>query len=101
MRKTNHMALSLPDHPLSLTAHTGPPPSIPGSLCSPVTPSVMLVRKLVAVLESIERLPMFLYDTPGSSYGLQVSEAGETEGKERPVGRPPNLSEFGGKIPLL
>ena len=34
----------------------------------------MLVRKLVAVLESIERLPMFLYDTPGSSYGLQVSE---------------------------
>ncbi|XP_071795349.1 E3 ubiquitin-protein ligase HECTD1-like isoform X3 [Asterias amurensis] len=37
-----------------------------------VTPAVMLIRKLVAVLESIERLPMFLYDTPGSSYGLQV-----------------------------
>ena len=36
-------------------------------------PSVMLIRKLVAVLESIERLPMFLYDSPGSSYGLQVS----------------------------
>ncbi|XP_022105219.1 E3 ubiquitin-protein ligase HECTD1-like [Acanthaster planci] len=37
-----------------------------------VTPAVMLVRKLVAVLESIERLSIFLYDTPGSSYGLQV-----------------------------
>ncbi|XP_030855099.1 E3 ubiquitin-protein ligase HECTD1 isoform X1 [Strongylocentrotus purpuratus] len=37
-----------------------------------VSPSVMLVRKLVAVLESIERLPLFIYDSAGSSYGLQV-----------------------------
>lgn len=36
-------------------------------------PAVALVRKLIAVLESIERLPLHLYDTPGSSYNLQVS----------------------------
>lgn len=32
----------------------------------------VLVQKLVSVLESIERLPVYLYDTPGSGYGLQV-----------------------------
>lgn len=32
-----------------------------------------LIRKLIAVLESIERLPLHLYDTPGSTYNLQVS----------------------------
>ena len=31
----------------------------------------ILVQKLVSVLESIEKLPVYLYDTPGS--GLQVS----------------------------
>lgn len=36
-------------------------------------PAVALVRKLIAVLESIERLPLHLYDTPGSSYNLQVT----------------------------
>ncbi|KAA8582413.1 hypothetical protein FQN60_009153, partial [Etheostoma spectabile] len=35
-------------------------------------PAVALIRKLIAVLESIERLPLHLYDTPGSSYNLQV-----------------------------
>ncbi|XP_037550875.1 E3 ubiquitin-protein ligase HECTD1 isoform X2 [Nematolebias whitei] len=35
-------------------------------------PAVALVRKLIAVLESIERLPLHLYDTPGSSYNLQI-----------------------------
>lgn len=34
--------------------------------------STALVRKLVSVLESVERLPVFLYDTPGSGYGLQI-----------------------------
>lgn len=33
----------------------------------------VLVQKLVSVLESIEKLPVYLYDTPGSGYGLQVS----------------------------
>lgn len=33
----------------------------------------ILVHKLVSVLESIEKLPVYLYDTPGSGYGLQVS----------------------------
>ncbi|CAF3926904.1 unnamed protein product, partial [Rotaria magnacalcarata] len=31
----------------------------------------ILIRKLVSILESIEKLPLFLYDTP-SSYGLQI-----------------------------
>ncbi|XP_072896168.1 E3 ubiquitin-protein ligase HECTD1 isoform X4 [Hemitrygon akajei] len=35
-------------------------------------PAVALVRKLIAVLESIERLPLHLYDSPGSSYNLQI-----------------------------
>ncbi|XP_014675759.1 PREDICTED: E3 ubiquitin-protein ligase HECTD1-like, partial [Priapulus caudatus] len=39
---------------------------------SAVSPSVALVRKLIAVLESIEKLPVYLYDAPGTSYGLQI-----------------------------
>lgn len=31
-----------------------------------------LVQKLVAVLESTEKLPVFMYDAPGSGYGLQI-----------------------------
>jgi E3 ubiquitin-protein ligase HECTD1 len=31
----------------------------------------ILIRKLVSILESIEKLPLYLYDTP-SSYGLQI-----------------------------
>jgi E3 ubiquitin-protein ligase HECTD1 len=31
----------------------------------------ILIRKLVSILESIEKLPLFLYDTP-SNYGLQI-----------------------------
>lgn len=37
-----------------------------------VNTSVILVHKLVSVLESIEKLPIYLYDSPGSCYGLQV-----------------------------
>uniref|UniRef100_A0A8C7QMZ8 E3 ubiquitin-protein ligase n=1 Tax=Oncorhynchus mykiss TaxID=8022 RepID=A0A8C7QMZ8_ONCMY len=37
-------------------------------------PAVALIRKLLAVLESIERLPLHLYDTPGSTYNLQVAK---------------------------
>ncbi|XP_018579699.1 E3 ubiquitin-protein ligase Ufd4 isoform X5 [Anoplophora glabripennis] len=32
----------------------------------------ILVHKLIAVLESIEKLPVYLYDNPGSGYGLQI-----------------------------
>lgn len=39
-------------------------------------PAVALIRKLIAVLESIERLPLHLYDTPGSLYNLQVRGVG-------------------------
>ncbi|XP_048585863.1 E3 ubiquitin-protein ligase HECTD1-like isoform X2 [Nematostella vectensis] len=34
------------------------------------TPAAILVRKLVAILESVEKLPVYTYDCPGS--GLQV-----------------------------
>ncbi len=40
---------------------------------SAMTPVVMeLVRKLVSVLESIEKLPVLLYDHTSSGYGLQI-----------------------------
>ncbi|XP_073824556.1 ubiquitin fusion-degradation 4-like isoform X2 [Musca autumnalis] len=32
----------------------------------------ILVQKLVAVLESTEKLPVYLYDAPGPGYGLQI-----------------------------
>ena len=40
--------------------------------CRAVAPAVALVRKLTAVLESIEKLPVFSYDSSTSGYGLQV-----------------------------
>ncbi|GAB6021555.1 hypothetical protein CHUAL_004153 [Chamberlinius hualienensis] len=39
---------------------------------SSTVPSVALVRKLVSVLESIEKLPVYLYDSPGTGNGLQI-----------------------------
>ena len=39
-----------------------------------VAPAVALVRKLTAVLESIEKLPVFSYDSSSSGYGLQVDK---------------------------
>ena len=36
------------------------------------SPSTELVRKLVSVLESIEKLPVLLYDQTASAYGLQI-----------------------------
>ena len=36
-------------------------------------PSVAIVKKLVLVLEAIERLPVYTYDSPGSSLNVQVS----------------------------
>lgn len=32
----------------------------------------ILIQKLVSVLESTEKLPVFVYDAPGSGYGLQI-----------------------------
>ncbi|XP_055709356.1 E3 ubiquitin-protein ligase Ufd4 isoform X3 [Phlebotomus papatasi] len=32
----------------------------------------ILVAKLVSVLESIEKLPVYLYESPGTGYGLQI-----------------------------
>lgn len=37
-----------------------------------VNSAAILVHKLISVLESIEKLPVFIYDPPGSGYGLQV-----------------------------
>ena len=39
---------------------------------SSVPPAVALVRKLIAVLESLEKLPVFTYDSSSSGYGLQI-----------------------------
>lgn len=39
-----------------------------------INAGMILVHKLISVLESIEKLPVYLYDTPGSGYGLQVIE---------------------------
>ncbi|XP_066988994.1 E3 ubiquitin-protein ligase HECTD1 isoform X6 [Macrobrachium rosenbergii] len=39
---------------------------------SSVSPGTQLVRKLVAVLESLEKLPLYIYDVPGAGSGLQV-----------------------------
>lgn len=36
------------------------------------SPCLILVHKLISVLESIEKLPVYLYDTPGTGYGLQI-----------------------------
>jgi len=35
-------------------------------------PGVALVKKLVSVLETIEKLPVLLYECSGANYGLQV-----------------------------
>uniref|UniRef100_A0A8D8T0U6 E3 ubiquitin-protein ligase n=1 Tax=Cacopsylla melanoneura TaxID=428564 RepID=A0A8D8T0U6_9HEMI len=43
-----------------------------GSDCDAVNFAVILVHKLVSVLESIEKLPVYLYESPGSCFGLQI-----------------------------
>lgn len=47
----------------------------------------ILVHKLVSVLESIEKLPVYLYDTPGSGYGLQVRTHQHTHSYKRKFSR--------------
>lgn len=42
-------------------------------ICRGPLPAVALVRKLIAVLESIEKLPVYSYDSGTAGYGLQVS----------------------------
>lgn len=37
-------------------------------------PSVGLVRKLVSVLEVVEKLPVFTHDPPGQMLNLQVTD---------------------------
>jgi len=44
-----------------------------------INSATILVHKLVSVLESIEKLPVYLYDTPGSGYGLQVMQWGKID----------------------
>ena len=35
-------------------------------------PSTSLVKKLISVLEAVERLPLYCYNSPGSSLNLPV-----------------------------
>lgn len=37
-----------------------------------LNPAIAIVRKLIAVLESVEKLSVYNYDLPGSGYGLQI-----------------------------
>ena len=37
-----------------------------------INPGMALVKKLVSVLETIEKLPVLLYESSGANYGLQV-----------------------------
>ncbi|XP_041351620.1 E3 ubiquitin-protein ligase HECTD1-like isoform X2 [Gigantopelta aegis] len=37
-----------------------------------IAPAIQLTRKLISALESIERLPVYSYDLPGSNYALQI-----------------------------
>ncbi|XKL65492.1 hypothetical protein PGB90_008912 [Kerria lacca] len=37
-----------------------------------VNSAAILIHKLISVLESIEKLPVYIYDPPGSGYGLQT-----------------------------
>ncbi|XP_036321102.1 E3 ubiquitin-protein ligase Ufd4 isoform X1 [Rhagoletis pomonella] len=43
-----------------------------GDMRNTNTTASILVQKLVAVLESTEKLPIYVYDAPGASYGLQI-----------------------------
>ncbi|XP_047473945.1 E3 ubiquitin-protein ligase HECTD1-like isoform X10 [Penaeus chinensis] len=42
------------------------------TISTSVSPGTQLVRKLVSVLESAEKLPLYIYDIPGAGSGLQV-----------------------------
>ncbi|KAG7160057.1 E3 ubiquitin-protein ligase HECTD1-like [Homarus americanus] len=42
------------------------------TISTSVSPGTQLVRKLVSVLESSEKLPLYIYDVPGAGSGLQV-----------------------------
>merc|ERR1719228_2962843 len=38
----------------------------------PTPPTIALVKKLLSVLETIEKLPVYLYDSSNGGYGLQI-----------------------------
>merc|ERR1719410_1026044 len=40
--------------------------------CLPLATTIALVRKLIMVLETIEKLPGYLYDSSNGGYGLQI-----------------------------
>ena len=40
--------------------------------CLPLATTIALVRKLIMVLETIEKLPVYLYDSSNGGYGLQI-----------------------------
>ena len=74
----SHLAYNPPPSPLSLL-----PPSLSPSLppflsthstasVSVVSPAVGLVRKLVGVLEAIEKLPVYIHEAAGQVLNLQV-----------------------------
>ena len=66
------------------------------SSVSVVTPAVGLVRKLLSVLESMERLPVFSHDSPGQVFNLQTINRRLRFSLERGSGSP-SLLDCSGK----
>ena len=66
--------VSSPSLPPSLPPPCLPPLPLPSTASvSVVSPAVGLVRKLVGVLEAIEKLPVFVHETGGQVLNLQVT----------------------------
>ena len=55
------------------TSVTSPGVGVASANVGVASAGVGLVRKLISVLEAIERLPLYCYDSPGSTLNLQVS----------------------------
>ena len=56
-----------------------------------------MVGKLVAVLESIEKLPVYLYDSTSSGYGLQILTRRLRFRLERATGESSSLIDRSGR----
>ena len=70
----SHLAHNPPPSPLSLSSPSLPPFLSTHSTASVsvVSPAVGLVRKLVGVLEAIEKLPVYIHEAAGQVLNLQV-----------------------------
>lgn len=82
------LSVMLPPSPL--------PPSLSTASASVVSPAVGLVRKLVSVLEALEKLTVYSHDTPGQVLNLQTINRRLRFTLERAPGSP-NLLDCSGR----